>query len=179
MLERSVVEKSVVEEVTIFPQLVDECIDIPGSFDNPRRLSAPEIQASLNALHPLAIASSTTPSFSGLVQHLYDQLDPYLSLKQNDTTIVSAFVTFVVGPPDHPNARYALHSHLVGCHTTSDRDLHVDYSTLYVPIGIGQPWTGPEEWGPLMVFLAAGLLWPDLPFLVCHHRFFVRGPCSP
>ena len=160
-------------EVTVFSQMVDECIDIPASFDDPRRLSAPEIQASDNVLTTLTIATPTTPSFSGLVQHLYDQLYPYLSTKQTETTTLNAFVTFVVGPPDHPNARYALHSHLVGCHTTFNSDLHVDYSTIYVPIGVGQPWSGPEEWGPLIVFLAAGLLWPDLSFLVCHPRLLL------
>ena len=78
-----------------------------------------------------------------------------------------------MGPPDHPNARYALHSHLVGCHTTFNGDMHVDYSTIYIPCGHGHPWAGPSEWGPLMVFLAAALLWPDLPFLVCHPRFLL------
>ena len=160
-------------EVTVFSQMVDECIDIPASFADLRRLSAPEIQATENALTTLTIATPSTPSFSGLVQHIYDQLHPYLSNRQKEKVTLAAFVTFVVGPPDHPNARYALHSHLVGCHTTFNNDLHVDYSTIYIPIGVGQPWAGPEEWGPLMVFLAAGLLWPDLPFLVCHPRFLL------
>ena len=91
-------------EVTVFSQMVDECIDIPSSFDDPRRLSAPEIQATDNVLTTLTIATPTTPSFSGLVQHLYDQLHPYLSTKQTETTTLAAFVTFVVGPPDHPGA---------------------------------------------------------------------------
>ena len=82
-------------------------------------------------------------------------------------------MTFIVGPPDHPNARYAFHSHLVGCHTTFNGDMHVDYSAIYIPYGPGHPWAGPAEWGPLMVFLAAALLWPDLPFLVCHPRFLL------
>ena len=51
--------------------------------------------------------------------------------------------------------------------------MHVDYSTIYIPSGPGQPWAGPEEWGPLMVFIAAALLWPDLSFLVCHPRFLL------
>ena len=51
--------------------------------------------------------------------------------------------------------------------------MHVDYSTIYIPCGHGHPWAGPSEWGPLMVFLAAALLWPDLPFLVCHPRFLL------
>ena len=55
----------------------------------------------------------------------------------------------------------------------SNADMHVDYSTIYIPSGPGHPWAGPEEWGPLMVFLAAALLWPDLPFLVCHPRFLL------
>ena len=113
------------------------------------------------------------PSFSGLVRHVYDELHPYLTAKEEERVTLNAFVTFIVGPPDHQNARYALHSHLVGCHTTSTNDMHVDYSTLYIPIGPGHPWAGPEEWGPLMVFIAAGLLWPDLSFLVCHPRFLL------
>ena len=66
-------------EVTVFSQMVDECIDIPASFADLRRLSAPEIQATENALTTLTIATPSTPSFSGLVQHIYDQLHPYLS----------------------------------------------------------------------------------------------------
>ena len=139
---------------------------ISQSFADPRRLSAPEIQGSHNTLQTLTIPPPTTPSFSGLVRHLHDQLHPYLIKKQD-------FVTFIVGPPDHPNARFALHSHLVGCHTTCNSDMHVDYSTIYIPSGPGQPWAGPEERGPLMVFIAAALLWPDLSFLVCHPRFLL------
>ena len=37
-------------EVTIFSKMVDDCIDIPKSFDDPHRLSAPEIQGSENQL---------------------------------------------------------------------------------------------------------------------------------
>ena len=161
------------QEVTIFSQLVDDCIDIPGSFADPLRLSAPEIQGSHNTLQTLTIPSPTTPSFAGLVRHLHDQLHPYRIKKQEEGVVLNAFVTFIVGPPDHLNARFALHSHLVGCHTTCNSDMHVDYSTIYIPSGPGQPWAGPEEWGPLMVFIAAALLWPDLSFLVCHPRFLL------
>ena len=123
-----------------------------------------------NQLLPLTIPPPTRPSFAILVQHVHEQLDSYLATQQKDGKL-NAFITFIVGPPDHPNARYALHSHLVGCHTTFNGDMHVDYSTIYIPCGHGHPWAGPSEWGPLMVFLAAALLWPDLPFLVCHPRF--------
>ena len=58
------------QEVTVFSQMVDECIDIPGSFEDPHRLSAPEIQGSENRLHTLTIQSPTRPSFASLVQHL-------------------------------------------------------------------------------------------------------------
>ena len=159
-------------EVTIFSKMVDDCIDIPKSFDDPHRLSAPEIQGSENQLLPLTIPPPTRPSFAILVQHVHEQLDSYLATQQKDGKL-NAFITFIVGPPDHPNARYALHSHLVGCHTTFNGDMHVDYSTIYIPCGHGHPWAGPSEWGPLMVFLAAALLWPDLPFLVCHPRFLL------
>ena len=159
-------------EVTIFSKMVDDCIDIPKSFDDPHRLSAPEIQGSENQLLPLTIPPPTRPSFAILVQHVHEQLDSYLATQQTDGKL-NAFITFIVGPPDHPNARYALHSHLVGCHTTFNGDMHVDYSTIYIPCGPGHPWAGPSEWGPLMVFLAAALLWPDLPFLVCHPRFLL------
>ena len=159
-------------EVTIFSKMVDDCIDIPKSFEDPHRLSAPEIQGSDNHLLPLTIPPPTRPSFALLVQHVHEQLDSYLTTQQTDGKL-NAFITFIVGPPDHPNARYALHSHLVGCHTTFNGDMHVDYSTIYIPCGHGHPWAGPAEWGPLMVFLAAALLWPDLPFLVCHPRFLL------
>ena len=159
-------------EVTIFSKMVDDCIDIPKSFEDPHRLSAPEIQGSENQLLPLTIPPPTRLSFAILVQHVHEQLDSYLTTQQKDGKL-NAFITFIVGPPDHPNARYALHSHLVGCHTTFNGDMHVDYSTIYIPCGHGHPWAGPSEWGPLMVFLAAALLWPDLPFLVCHPRFLL------
>ena len=50
-------------EVTIFSKMVDDCIDIPKSFDDPHRLSAPEIQGSENQLLPLTIPPPTRPSF--------------------------------------------------------------------------------------------------------------------
>ena len=81
-------------------------------FRDPYRLNALEVQISTTTLQPLAIPPPTFPSFSGLVQHIYDQLHPYLVAKQNDGCILSAFVAFIVGSIDHPNARYALHSHL-------------------------------------------------------------------
>ena len=74
--------------------------------------------------------------------------------------MLNAFVTFIVGPPDHENARCALHSHLVSCHTchtTFNGDMHADCSTINTPCGPGQPLTGP-------VFLAAALLCHNLPF---------------
>ena len=148
---------------------------ISQSFADPRRLSAPEIQGSHNTLQTLTIPPPTTPSFSGLVRHLHDQLHPYLIKKQDEGVVLNAFVTFIVGPPDHPNARFALHSHLVGCHTTCNSDMHVDYSTIYIPSGPGQPWAGPEEWGPLMVFIAAALLYPFLSAT----RDFCWGPTPP
>ena len=75
-------------------------------------------------------------------------------------------MTFIVGPPSHPNARYSLHSHLVGCYTTPYGYPSEYHTVLFVPTGPGQAWTGPAEWGPLMVYLAASFLWPDLSFLV-------------
>ena len=69
-------------------------------------------------------------------------------------------------PPSLSALRIAgssLHSHLVGCATT-DPDTH--HLALYVPTGADQPYTGPSEWAPVMVHIAASLLWPDLPFLV-------------
>ena len=57
----------------------------------------------------------------------------------------------------------SLHSHPVGCATTDPNTHHL---ALCVPTGAGQPYTGPSEWAPVMVHIAASLLWPDLPFLV-------------
>ena len=96
-----------------------------------------------------------------LPQHVLQKLNKNFLFKIFDKKLVQ------------PVPRYALHSHLVGCHTTFNGDMHVDYSTIYIPCGHGHPWAGPSEWGPLMVFLAAALLWPDLPFLVCHPRFLL------
>ena len=84
------------QEVTVFSKMVDECIDIPKSFEDPHRLSAPEIQGSENRLHPLTIQPPTRPSFASLVQHLHEQLDSYL-LKQQEAGMLNAFVTFIVG----------------------------------------------------------------------------------
>ena len=48
----------------------------------------------------------------------------------------------------------------------------------YVPTGAGQPYTGPSEWAPVMVHIAASLLWPDLPFLVTSPDYILGAQAS-
>ena len=85
-------------EVTIFSKMVDDCIDIPKSFEDPLRLSAPEIQGSATLLLPLTIPPPTLPPFAFLVQHVHEQLDSYLDTyldtQQKDGKL-NAFVTFI------------------------------------------------------------------------------------
>ena len=85
--------------------------------------------------------------------------------KQDEGVILNAFVTFIVGPPDHPNARFALHSHLVGCHTTSNSDMLITQpsTSQLAPASLGRGQrNGAHSWclSPLRSF----------------GRIFVRGP---
>ena len=102
-------------------------------------------------------------SFDPLVHFLHEHVSDHLRCMQQIGTFNEVFATFIVGPPDHSNAGSSLHSHLVGCATTDPNTHHL---VLYVPTGAGQQYTSPSEWAPVMVHIAASLLWPDLPFLV-------------
>ena len=64
---------------------------------------------------------------------------------------------------------------IVGCATTDPATHHL---VLYVPTGAGQPYTGPSEWAPVMVHIAASLLWPDLPFLVTSPDYILGAQAS-
>ena len=59
---------------------------------------------------------------------------------------------------------------------TTDPATH--HLVLYVPTGAGQPYTGPSEWAPVMVHIAASLLWPDLPFLVTSPDYILGAQAS-
>ena len=166
-------------EVTIFSQMVDDCIDIPKSFDDPYRLSAPEIQGSENQLLPLTIPPPTRPSFAILVQHVHDQLDSYLVKQQADGKL-NAFITFIVGPPRPserqicsplPSCWLPYHPLMVICMWITPPSISPVVTAI-----LGQD---PLSGAPLMVFLAAALLWPDLPFLVCHPRFLLGAHAPP
>ena len=153
------------KEETIFSQLVSAYVDVPSSFDDPLRLSAPQVPADDSPITTFPPTTLTPPPFDPLVQHLHVQLQDHF-VKLRAENVLHPHVTFIVGPPDHPNARYSLHSHLVGCFTTPYGYPSEYHTALFVPTGPGQAWTGPAEWGPLMVYLAASFLWPDLSFLV-------------
>ena len=104
---------------TPFSQLVEDFVNLDASFADPGRLSAPEIQSSDYSTEPL-----DTPAFHGsmlnhyhdLLHFLHDQLSEYFSSVQDPALAQNFFLTFIVGPPDHINARPCLHSHIIGCH---------------------------------------------------------------
>lgn len=109
--------------------------------------------------------SLTTRNFQDLLTFLHGRVSPTLQSLSSQTSSTAPFFTFVVGSGQHPMAPAALHSHLVGCATAPDTSEY--HGTLYVPVGPGESWHCPPEWAPTFVYLAAVLLWPDLPFLVC------------
>ena len=163
---------------TIFAKLVAECVDIRSSFLDPLRLSAPQVPSDDTPVTTFPPTTLPIPAFDPLVRHIYSQFHPFLSRLRADGTILTAHVTFIVGPPDHPNARYSLHSHLVGCFTAAYGHGDESHSVLYVPTGPGQAWNGPEEWGPVMVYLAVSLLWPDLSYLVVSPSYLLGAHAS-
>ena len=150
-----------------FSQLVEDFVNLDASFADPGRLSAPEIQSSDYSTEPL-----DTPAFDGsmlnhyhdLLHFLHDQLSEYFSSVQDPALAQNFFLTFIVGPPDHINARPCLHSHIIGCHVSPPQDCH---SVLFVPVGPEGVWNGPLDWAPLFVYLLVTSLFPDLPCLVC------------
>ncbi len=152
-------------EETIFSQMVSAYVDIPSSFEDPHRLSAPQVPADDTPISSFPPTNLSPTPFDPLVRHLHSQLQAHF-VKLRADNVLHPHVTFIVGPPSHPNARYSLHSHLVGCYTSPYGYPSEYHTVLYVPTGPGQVWTGPAEWGPLMVYLAASFLWPDLSFLV-------------
>lgn len=111
---------------TPFAQLVSEFVNLEASFDDSwRRLSAPKIQPSDHTMDPITppVALHTDDfSYLSLLNFLHSQLSPYFSSLIDATNPPGLFLTLIVGPPDHPNAPYCLHSHLVGCHTSSLED---------------------------------------------------------
>ena len=163
---------------TPFSQLVADFVDLGSSFSDPRKLSAPQIQArefSIDPLDPPGHDPITLSSYSPLLRFLHDQLSPYLSSIMDLQKPVNTFLTLIVGDPDHPNAPACLHSHMVGCHVS----LLSDYrSFLFVPIGSTGVWNGPSDWAPLIVYLLVTSLFPDLPCLVCTPSHQLRSFAS-
>ena len=73
-------------------------------------------------------------------------------------------------------------SHLVGCHTTFNGDMHVDYSTIYIPCGHGHPWAGPAEWCFFLARCCLGQVPGGAPFsqrseqaTACTNRMQIRN----
>ena len=152
---------------TPFSELVEEFVNLEGLFEDPGRLSAPEIQPSDYSTEPLdapGFQDSMLTHYHALLHYLHTQLSEYFSSVQDPSSTQNFFLTLIVGPPDHINARHCLHSHLIGCHVSPPQDCH---SVLFVPIGSEGVWDGPLDWAPLLVYLLVTALFPDLPCLVC------------
>ena len=165
-------------EISPFSQLVADYVNLDASFDDPGRLSAPEIQPSDYSTEPMdtpAFDDSMLSHCHDLLHFLHDQLSEYFSSVQDPTLSQNFFLTFIVGPPDHINARYCLHSHIIGCHVSPSQDYH---SVLFVPVGPDGVWNGPLDWAPLFVYLLVTSLFPDLPCLVCTPAHQLRSFAS-
>ena len=147
---------------TPLADMISTCVDVESSFDA-MSLSRPQICPDLPDVSPLPTPSPCDRGFESLLHFLQSHVTSHLTSLQQSGTFYEVFATFIVGPPDHPNAGAALHSHLVGCATTDPVTHHL---ALFVPAGPDYPYKGPPEWAPLIVHIAASLLWPDLPFLV-------------
>ena len=148
-------------DATPLADMIAACVDVESSFADPMSLSKPQIHPDLPDAPPLPLPSLSDRGFSQLLSFLHSYLDYNIRAVQHADTCDDIFATFVVGPQDHHNAGAALHSHLVGCATTDPSAHHL---ALYVPVGPDSPYKGPSDWAPLMVYLAASLLYPDLPF---------------
>ena len=138
---------------TPFSELVEEFVNLEASFEDPGRLSAPEIQPSDYSTEPLdapGFKDSMLTHYHALLHYLHTQLSEYFSSVQDPSSTQNFFLTLIVGPPDHINARHCLHSHLIGCHVSPPQDCH---SVLFVPIGSEGVWDGPLDWAPLLVYL--------------------------
>ena len=98
-----------------------------------------------------------------LLNYLHHQLHEHFSRLQASQTTHCCFVTFIVGPSTHPSASTALHSHLVSAFTAPPNEAH---SILYIPTDLITGLPTSTEWHPLLVYLAASLLFPHLSFLV-------------
>lgn len=122
-------------------------------------------------LSPLPCPLLTVRNFKNLLTFLHNRVHPTLQSRSSHAASATPFLTFVVGSGQHRVAPAAMHSHLVGCATAPDISEY--HGTLYVPVGPGATWHCPAEWAPIFVYLAAALLWPDLPFLVCSPAYLL------
>ena len=128
-----------------------------------------------------------TPAFDGsmlnhyhdLLHFLHDKLSEYFSSVQDPALDQNFFLTFIVGPPDHINARHSLHSHIIGCHVSPPQDCH---SVLFVPVWSRgclerTPWLGTSP-----CLYPCYLSLPDLPLSClysCTPTSLLRcAPCS-
>ena len=151
------------------------CVDVEASFADPMSLSEPQVHPDLPDVPPLPLPSPSDRGFPQLLTFLHSHHDSHIRAVQHADTCDDIFASFVVGPQDHHNAGAALHSHLVGCAATDPSAHHL---ALCVPVGPESPYKGPSDWAPLMVYLAASFLYPDLPFLVCSPDYVLEAQAS-
>lgn len=91
-----------------------------------------------------------------LLHFLHDQLSSYFSSVPDPTLPQNFFLSFI-GPPDHINARYCFHSHIIGCHVSPSQDYHSVLSAV-CPDGV---WNGRLDWAPLFFYLLATSFFSD------------------
>ena len=95
---------------TPFSHLVEEFVHLEASFEDPSRLSAPEIQPLDSSTEPLdtpAFDSSMLNHYHDLLHFLHDKLSEYFSSVQDPAKDQNFFLTLIIGPSDHINARLA------------------------------------------------------------------------
>ena len=135
--------------------LIDSYVNLPESFSDPLRLSAPQVAPEPAELPLLPCPSNSSRQFLTLLQFIHERVNPTLRTLFSHPGTHPPFYTFVVGSAQHPLAPAALHSHLVGCATSPPEIEH--HATLYVPVGDSSIWPCPPDWAPLFVYLATAL----------------------
>ena len=158
---------------TPFASLLDRFVDIPASFADPNERRTPTVP-SQSLPDPLTGNADPPVKITPLLQYLQKHLTPHLQA-QIGTNTRSCFVTLIIGPSTDCRVGPALHSHLVCAAVAPPTE---DYSVLFIPSDLIHDFNCPTEWEPLLLYIAASLCYPDLPFLVTTPDYVAGALCT-
>ena len=158
---------------TPFAALLDSFVDIPASFQDPHDRRTPTV---LSYSLPDRVQGTAIPpvKLTPLLHFLDKHLTPHLR-SQIGTRTQSCFVTLVIGHSTDPRVGPTLHSHLVCAAVAPSSE---DYSVLFIPSDLLTDFSCPLEWQPLLLYIAAALSYPDLPFIVTTPDYIAGALCT-